>query len=156
KLAGMSTELDKLDKDVRIEARPEAIEPMPIADFPAMRSSRSRGAVKAAVWIAVLAMIGIGGYFIRARRAASAPQVRYETAKADRGTIAAKVTATGNLAALLTVQVGAQVSGRVQQLFVDYNSAVKKGEPIAKLDPLLFEAAVAQTSATVASLESSI
>ena len=60
----------------------------------------------------------------------------------DRGTIAAKVTATGNLSALLTVQVGSQVSGRVQELYVDYNSTVKKGQTIAKLDPVLFQAAL--------------
>ena len=59
----------------------------------------------------------------------------FETTPADRGTVAAKVTATGNLSALLTVQVGSQVSGRVQELFVDYNSPVKKGQTIAKLDP---------------------
>jgi HlyD family secretion protein len=83
-------------------------------------------------------------YWVRAQ---SVPQIKYETASADRGPITIKVTATGNLSALLTVQVGSQVSGRVQQLFVDYNSPVKKGQPIAKLDPLLFEAAVQQARA---------
>src|SRR5262250_2519280 len=66
---------------------------------------------------------------------------RYETAKVERGQIVAKVTATGTLSALVTVQVGSQVSGRVQQIFVDFNSPVKKGQLIAKIDPQLFEAA---------------
>ncbi|MBI3795496.1 MAG: efflux RND transporter periplasmic adaptor subunit [Deltaproteobacteria bacterium] len=75
------------------------------------------------------------------------PSFRYETAKVEKGRIAAKVTATGTLSALVTVQVGSQVSGRIQQLFVDFNSPVKKGQLIAKIDPQLFEAAVEQAQA---------
>jgi len=71
-------------------------------------------------------------------------KLRYQTAIVDRGRIAAKVTATGTLSALVTVQVGSQVSGRLQQIFVDFNSEVKRGQVIAKLDPSLFEAAVEQ------------
>jgi HlyD family secretion protein len=59
----------------------------------------------------------------------------------------AKVTATGTLSALVTVQVGSQVSGRVQALYADFNSQVKKGQRIARIDPQLFEAAVAQARA---------
>ena len=51
----------------------------------------------------------------------------YDTANVQRGKIVARVTATGTLSALVTVQVGTQVSGRVAQLMVDYNSTVKKG-----------------------------
>jgi len=104
-----------------------------------------------------VALLVIGGVTaLVARRARARPQVHYDTTEVDRGTIAAKVTATGNLSALLTVQVGSQVSGRVQQLFVDYNSAVKKGQTIAKLDPLLFEAAVQQTRANYLSLQGAL
>lgn len=73
--------------------------------------------------------------------------LRYETVKVEKGRIVAKVTASGTLSALVTVQVGSQVSGRIQQLFVDFNSQVKKGEIIAKIDPRLFEATVAQARA---------
>ncbi len=90
------------------------------------------------------------------RRARAVPDMHYETANADRGTIAAKITATGSLSALLTVQVGSQVSGRVQELFADYNSQVKKGETIAKLDPLILEAAVKQLRANLLSAQSSM
>ena len=56
--------------------------------------------------------------------------------------------------ALLTVQVGSQVSGRVAELFADWNSAVKKGQVIAKLDPLILEATVAQFRANLLSSQS--
>jgi len=78
-----------------------------------------------------------------------ATSLRYETVKVDSGRIVAKVTATGTLSALVTVQVGSQVSGRIQQIFVDYNTPVKKGQLIAKIDPQLFEATVAQARANV-------
>jgi len=70
-----------------------------------------------------------------------------DTATVDRGKIIAKVTATGTLSALVTVQVGSQVSGRIQDLYVDFNSPVTKGQLIAKIDPQLFQAAQDQAHA---------
>ncbi|MGQ0504595.1 MAG: efflux RND transporter periplasmic adaptor subunit [Myxococcaceae bacterium] len=80
------------------------------------------------------------------RRETVAP-VRYTTAKADRGRVVAKVTATGTLSALVTVQVGSQVSGRVSELHADFNSVVKKGEVLARIDSQLFEAEKEQARA---------
>lgn len=74
----------------------------------------------------------------------------------DRGRIVARVTATGTLSALVTVQVGSQVSGRIQQLLVDYNSPVKKGQLIAKIDPQLFQAALEQARANFAAAEGNL
>ena len=73
------------------------------------------------------------------------PAVTYKTAPVERGDIVASVSATGNLAAVVTVQVGTQVSGTIQKLFVDFNSPVKKGQVIAQIDPSLFTAQVEQT-----------
>jgi HlyD family secretion protein len=75
------------------------------------------------------------------------PLVRYETVTVDRGPIAAKVTATGAVSALVTVIVGSQVSGRIAALFADFGSQVQKGQTIALIDPALFRAAVARESA---------
>jgi HlyD family secretion protein len=73
--------------------------------------------------------------------------VEFETAKIDKGRIVSRVTATGTLSALVTVQVGSQVSGRIQKLFVDFNSPVKAGQLIARIDPQLFQASVDQARA---------
>ncbi len=75
------------------------------------------------------------------------PPPRAETVAVDRGPISAKVTATGTLSALVTVEIGAQVTGRIQQLNVDYNSPVRKGQVLARIDAQLFQAAVEQTRA---------
>jgi RND family efflux transporter, MFP subunit len=93
----------------------------------------------------VIAGIALGFFYYRAE--SRKPLLSYETVKVDQGRIVAKVTATGTLSALVTVQVGSQVSGRIQQIFVDFNSPVKKGQLIAKIDPRLFEAAVEQARA---------
>jgi HlyD family secretion protein len=85
-----------------------------------------------------------------------APAQSYATAAATRGDLIAKVTATGTLSAVVTVEVGSQVSGRVQSLFADFNTQVKKGQRIAKIDPALFEAQVAQAQANVSAARGNI
>jgi len=90
------------------------------------------------------------------KKSRSQVKVKYETAKVVRGRIVAKVTATGTLSALVTVQVGSQVSGRIQKLNVDFNDKVKKGQVLAKIDPQLFEAALEQARANYMAAESNL
>ncbi|MFY9270110.1 MAG: efflux RND transporter periplasmic adaptor subunit [Candidatus Manganitrophaceae bacterium] len=80
----------------------------------------------------------------------------FRTAKVERGKIVATVSATGKVNALVTVQVGSQVSGTVQKLFADFNSRVKKGEVIAQIDPALFNAQVEQARARLANDEANL
>ena len=75
--------------------------------------------------------------------------IHYETMAVERGNVVAKVTATGTVSATVTVQVGSQVSGRLQAIFVDYNAPVTKGMLLAKLDPQMFQAALAQANASL-------
>ena len=76
---------------------------------------------------------------------------RYLTAAVERGTVATTVNATGVVNAVTTVQVGSQVSGTIQKLFVDFNSPVKEGDVIAQIDPAPLSTKVAQARANVAS-----
>ena len=73
----------------------------------------------------------------------------YQTVTAERGNVVSRVSTSGSLQAVVTVEVGSQVSGRIQALFADFNSPVKKGELIAKIDPSLFGAAVISAEANV-------
>lgn len=84
------------------------------------------------------------------------PPVTYQTAAVARRRVVGRVTATGTLLATVTVQVGSQVSGNIQKLGADYNSTVKKGQLIAKINPLLFEAAVEQAKANYASAKAAL
>jgi HlyD family secretion protein len=74
----------------------------------------------------------------------------------DRGDIVLQVECTGTLAAVTTVQVGTQVSGTIADLYADFNSEVKKGQLLAKLDPALFEAAMQQAEANVRTAEATL
>jgi len=73
----------------------------------------------------------------------------YVTARVDRGDIDSSVTTTGNLNAVITVQVGSQVSGNIIALYADFNTRVKKGQLVAEIDPAPFQASVDQAVATL-------
>jgi HlyD family secretion protein len=107
-----------------------------------------RGKLLLTVIVLLLGASAIAGYFYYNSR--QVPP-NYLTARVERGRIATTVNATGTLNAVITVQVGSQVSGTIQKLFVDYNSPVTEGQIIAQIDPASFEARVSQARANVAS-----
>jgi HlyD family secretion protein len=101
---------------------------------------------KATAVVVVLLVGGAGAaVWFKTRSAPEAP--RFITANVARGDVTSRVTATGTLSATVTVQVGTQVSGRIQTLAADFNSQVKKGQVLATIDPQLFNAALAQSAA---------
>src|ERR1700756_4133310 len=95
------------------------------------------------ITIAVLALVGLFAAFGLNRNVPA----QHFTAKLERGDVHDVVEATGTINAVITVQVGSQVSGTIQKLNVDFNSRVHKGEVIAMIDPALFEGALLQASA---------
>ena len=102
----------------------------------------------------LVALLAGGGWWYWSSRQADAPT--YRTAKVERGPITATVSSTGTLNPVTSVQVGTQVSGQIQQLFVDFNSPVKKGELIARIDPETFTYRVRQAEADLESSRSSV
>jgi HlyD family secretion protein len=80
----------------------------------------------------------------------------YLTARVERGRIATTVNATGTLNAVVTVQVGSQVSGIIQKLLVDYNSPVTENQIIAQIDPAPFETRVNQARASLAGAKAAV
>ena len=101
---------------------------------------------------AVLALIAIFATF----GFNSKSQDQHFTAKVERGDIHDVVEATGTINAVITVQVGSQVSGVITKLNVDFNSRVHKGDVIALIDPALFEGAVLQASADLDSAKANV
>ena len=86
-----------------------------------------------------------------------APQeVPYTTAPVKKGDLTQVVTATGSLQAVVTVQVGSQVSGTIAKLYADFNSKVKSGQVVAQLDQDKFKAAVDQAKANLLSAQASV
>src|SRR5262252_2850170 len=97
-------------------------------------------------WI-LLAVILVGVALFVALRINRTADAQHFTAKVERGDIRDVVEATGTINAVITVQVGSQVSGTIAKLFVDFNSRVRKGDIVALIDQSLFKGAVQQASA---------
>jgi len=80
----------------------------------------------------------------------SGPQVTYEAATIDRGIVEKAVSSTGSVSALITVDVGSQISGQVAELYADFNTPVKKGDLLAVIDPQTYKSRVVSAEADVA------
>jgi HlyD family secretion protein len=87
-------------------------------------------------------------------RHGAAAEPALTTTAVSRGNVVQSVKATGTLEAVTTVQVGSQVSGTIAALLADFNSQVKKGQVVARLEPSLFQTQVEQARATLAKLQS--
>src|SRR3989475_11115131 len=103
--------------------------------------------------VAALAGAGVWAY-LYTQSIGNAP--KYKLARVEQGPLTAAVSATGNLNAVITVQVGSQVSGQIKALFVDFNSIVKKGQVVARIDPDIFEAKVNQAKADLDSAKAAV
>src|SRR4030042_1086845 len=101
----------------------------------------------------IIIVIFIAG-FILFRGNGNEPKFR--TDKISRGDIEMAVSATGTVNPVTTVLVGTQVSGTIKELYVDFNSPVRKGKMIARIDPALFEAQVNQAKANFLSAKANL
>ncbi len=109
---------------------------------------------RASIVLVIVAVIGVGaGAYYRLR---SGTDLQVNTSPVTRGDIIDTVGATGTLQAVTTVQVGSQVSGNISWLGADFNSIVKKGQVIARLDPSLFQAQLQQAKANLAQAQANL
>ena len=100
----------------------------------------------AAIGLALLS--GLGWWW--SRRDAASEESAYRTTQVERGDIRVAISATGTLSAISTVTVGSQVSGQVTEVRVDFNSPVRKGDVLARIDPSTYETQIAQGAAQIA------
>lgn len=118
---------------------------------PRLRRPKGRG-----LWIGLgvllLAVVGVWFFFLRGSEEADP----YRTEEVRRGEIVRSVSASGALEALVTVEVGSQISGQVTQVLVDYNDTVRKGQVMAVLDPQNQRSAVEQSQAQIESARANV
>lgn len=95
--------------------------------------------------VVIIVLVGILGYF----KLSNGNENHYVTEKLRIGRIVEKITASGIINPISTVNIGTQVSGTIQEIYVDYNSNVREGQLLAQIDPALFEATVAQRKAAL-------
>jgi HlyD family secretion protein len=103
--------------------------------------------------LVIVIVLGAGGFYWYS---ANGRGPSYRTTPVERGELLSTISSTGTLNAVVTVQVGTQVSGTIQQLLADYNAPVKKGMLIARIDPATFEAKVNQAQAELENSRASV
>lgn len=102
--------------------------------------------------VVIIALLSIGFLYLRNEKG----EGKYITAEVVRGYVSEVVTATGTLNAVVTVQVGSQVTGRIKTLNADFNSQVKKGQVVAEIDPDPFQARVDRENAGLTAAKASV
>lgn len=110
---------------------------------------------KTIIILSVLVLAAAAGifYFTSGKKAQA---VNFVTGQAQYGYIAKSITATGTVQPVDTVSVGAQVSGVVKNVYVDFNSEVKQGQLLAKVDPSIIQAQTEQSKANLANAQSNL
>ncbi|MFN3543532.1 MAG: efflux RND transporter periplasmic adaptor subunit [Thiobacillus sp.] len=109
---------------------------------------------KSVIAVLLIAVAVAGGWWWNAKRKPAEPQ--YRTEIVERGDIRAEVSANGTLNPVVLVNVGTQVSGTVARIEADFNQQVKAGQVLAELDPALFQAALAQSRASLANAQAQL
>src|ERR1700682_4114330 len=137
------------------ETQSSFVSPAPPAASPRAARERRLGVGRRTLAVIGLLVVaaGIGAYFYTRHLGGSTV---YQTARVSRGPLVARVSATGTLNAVVTVQVGSQVSGQIKELYADFNSQVTKGQIIARIDPALFQAQVDEAQAQVQAARASV
>lgn len=111
--------------------------------------------LKAGLAVAAVAVLATGWYLWGKRGAADAAGA-YRTETVQRGDIRVAISATGTLSAITTVTVGSQISGQVTDILVDFNSPVKKGDVLARIDPSTYQAQLEQGNAQIANAQAQL
>ena len=117
--------------------------------------SRRRSIPRLVLLLVVVAAVLAGGWYWSQRGKADQAGV-FRTSEVERGDIRVAISATGTLSAISTVVVGSQISGQVTEVLVDFNSEVKRGEVLARIDPSTYEAQIEQGSAQIAAARASL
>jgi HlyD family secretion protein len=107
------------------------------------------------IWLLAVAIVAAGGFGLSSWLEKNG-EPEYKTIRIERGSIAAAVAASGTLSPVVSVQVGSQVSGQLREVLVDFNSEVKQGQIIARIDPETFEYKVRQVQADVDAARSQV
>ncbi|HEY0944552.1 MAG TPA: efflux RND transporter periplasmic adaptor subunit [Opitutaceae bacterium] len=112
--------------------------------------AKSSGRSKALLVVVVI-LVAAGGWYYFRNGAAKPPEVA--SVKVTRGEIVQSVTATGDLQPVLTTDVSSQISGQIKEVLVDYNTPVKKGDVLARIDPATYESRLRSAEADLASTQ---
>lgn len=126
---------------------------MSLNTAPARRRGRLPRAVTYLLAALVVVAAAFGGWMLLKPKA---PKDPYRTEAVSQGEITKSVSASGSLQALVTVDVGSQISGQIKEVFVDFNDQVRRGQILATLDPQTYESRLAQGQAEIAAQQAGV
>jgi HlyD family secretion protein len=126
--------------------------PRPPIETRSRRRPRARRRLLA-IGAGLLVAAAAGAYLYTRHATVSFP---YQTTRVVMGPLVAGISATGTLNAVITVQVGSQVSGQIRELSADFNSQVKRGQVIARIDPDIFQAQVNEAAAQLKAAQAAV
>jgi len=105
------------------------------------------------IFVTLVLLAGTGYYFYSRENQSKTAAPEYTTTTVVKGDVVQHVTATGQLEPLISVDVGSQISGLVQKLYVDFNSTIKKGDKLAEIDSATYRQKLRQAQADLAATE---
>lgn len=126
------------------------------ADILRLTKRRRRGAWLVRILVVLVVAGGLGAFFWQRSQREKSSGPRYITAEVKRGPLRETVTATGKFKGLGSVDVGAQISGRISRVLVDFNDQVKAGQTLAEIDPAQLTSRVEQSRAQVTAADASV
>ena len=112
--------------------------------------------IKRIIFVAILFAVAAGAYYYYQKRATIPLEQRYRLQEVTQGDVSQSVSANGTLNPVTLISVGAQVSGRVSKLYVDFNDHVEKGQILLELDDALFASQIAQSQGAVRNVQASV
>jgi HlyD family secretion protein len=107
--------------------------------------------IKRFKWLILIIMVLAVAGIVLGTIAMSKKKLHFVTVRLDKGTVVSTVNTTGTVNAVISVDIGCQVSGKVTRLYVDFNSPVKKGQLLAQIDPLIYDAQADEAGANLES-----
>lgn len=102
------------------------------------------------LWLVFIVVAALGGGYYYYAKSKAAPPVQFITATITRNEIVQSVTATGDLQPVTTVEISSQISGLIKEVLVDFNSQVKQGDLLARIDPATYEVRLNSSKAQLA------
>lgn len=107
-------------------------------------------------WLVVLIVLGVGGYIVQRQMGGETASLEFRTAPVVRGALRQIVTASGQLEPVINVEVGSQISGTLEEIYVDFNSIVTNQQPLARIDARSYENALKQAQGELANANASL
>jgi len=117
---------------------------------------RRRRSFSRVLLVVAAVLVAAGAWYWFKGAGSAGEESPWRTVRVERGDIRVAISATGTLSAISTVTVGSQISGQVTEVLVDFNSQVKQGDVLARIDPRTYEAQIQQGAAQIASARASL